>query len=76
MMYGDIILNNKDILNEIPKDITIVDWLYIDYYHFPSTEVFKKAGFNYCVSPTVWNWQTDFPAQVKTVGPAPQKFVF
>ena len=61
LMYGDIILNNPDIIKEIPKDIIIVDWFYGDQYKYPSTDVFKKAGLKYYVSPSVWNFKSSFP---------------
>ncbi len=62
MMYGDIILTHPKILKMIPKDITIVDWNYKPAFYYPSTQTFKDAGFNYLVSPSVWNFSTAFPA--------------
>jgi hypothetical protein len=61
MMYGDIILNNPSILTQIPKDITIIDWHYGPNRYYPSTEVFRKAGFTFYVKPTVWNFVTLYP---------------
>jgi len=62
MMYGDIILTHPKILKMIPKDITIVDWNYKPAFDYPLTQTFKDAGFNYLVSPSVWNFSTTFPA--------------
>jgi len=67
MMYGDIILNNPNILSQIPKDIIIVDWHYGAAKYYPSTEVFKNAGFTYYVSPAVWNFLTLFPTNVNAI---------
>lgn len=61
MMYGDIILNYPQILDKIPKDITIVDWHYFPRFDYPSTKIFSGAGFNYVVSPSVWNFNSAFP---------------
>ena len=61
MMYGDIILSHKEILELIPKDIIIVDWHYNANTNYTSTNVFRDAGFNYFVSPSVWNYRTTFP---------------
>lgn len=61
MMYGDIILSHPEILEQIPKDITIVDWHYFPRFKYPSTRLFNEAGFNYIVSPTVWNFNSAFP---------------
>jgi hexosaminidase len=61
MMYGDIILNNPDILAEIPKDVIIVDWHYGGAFEYGSPEVFRKAGFQFIVSPAVTNFTGPFP---------------
>ena len=61
MMYGDIILSYPQILDKIPKDITIVDWHYFPRFDYPSTKIFSEAGFNYVVSPSVWNFNSAFP---------------
>ena len=61
MMYGDIILNQPEILGKIPKDITIVDWHYNASYSYNSTEVFQKAGFPFIASPAVWTFTGPFP---------------
>jgi hypothetical protein len=61
MMYGDIILKNPNIMSEIPKDITIVDWQYGASFDFPTAQKFKDAGFRFVVSPAVWNFTGPFP---------------
>jgi len=61
MMYGDVILNHTNILDLIPKDVTIVDWHYGANKRYPSTDIFKEAGFQFIVSPSVWNFRTVFP---------------
>jgi len=67
MMYGDIILDLPEILTQIPKDITIVDWHYRPDYYYSSTQKFKEHGFKYIVSPSVWNFPTTFPANVNAI---------
>lgn len=61
MMYGDIILSHPEILERIPKDIIIVDWHYFPRFEYPSTKIFSDAGFNFIVSPSVWNFNASFP---------------
>lgn len=61
MMYGDIILNHPEILQKIPNDVVIVDWHYGANFNFPSTDIFKNAGFPFIVSPAVWNFTGPFP---------------
>ncbi len=67
MMYGDIILRHPEILSMIPKDITIVDWHYAPTVDYPSTKIFKDAGFNYIVSPSVSNYSSPFPVNVNAL---------
>jgi len=67
MMYGDIILDLPEILDQIPKDITIIDWHYRSDFTYPSTTTFNKHGFNYLVSPSVWNFVTTFPTLVNSM---------
>ncbi|MGA7161472.1 MAG: family 20 glycosylhydrolase [Bacteroidota bacterium] len=66
MMYGDIILNQPEILGMIPNDITIVDWHYDASFAYKSTEVFKKAGFTFIASPAVWSFTGPFPNYLNT----------
>lgn len=61
MMYGDILLANPQILSQIPKDITIVDWHYGASFDYPSIKVLRDAGFNVVASPAVWNFTGSFP---------------
>jgi hypothetical protein len=67
MMYGDIILSHPEILKDLPKDITIVDWHYRADESYPSTEVFAKAGHPYLVSPSVWNYPSNFPVNENAI---------
>jgi len=67
IMYGDIILNHPEILQGLPKDITIVDWHYRPQIEYSSTKTFKSAGHEYYVSPSVWNFQTPFPTNVNAI---------
>lgn len=61
MMYSDIILRHPEILELIPKDIIMIDWHYGLSFEYASAGVFQRAGFEYCVSPAVWNFVTAFP---------------
>jgi hypothetical protein len=67
IMYGDILLDHPEILSLIPKDILIVDWQYHVTENYPSTKIIRDAGFNYIVSPSVWNYLSTFPANVNSL---------
>lgn len=61
MMYSDIVLKHPEIMEMIPKDIIMIDWHYGLSFDYTSAGVFQRAGFEYCVSPAVWNFVTAFP---------------
>lgn len=61
MMYGDMILSHPKILEKIPKNVVIVDWQYDPADRYPTTLVFKNAGFPFVVSPSVLNTNGPFP---------------
>ena len=67
MMYGDILLDQPEILTLIPKDIIIVDWHYRADDNYPSTKIIRDAGFNYLVSPSSWNFLSTFPANINSL---------
>lgn len=61
MMYGDIVLDNPTILNEIPNDVIMFDWHYYPQNFYKSVEIFNKAGQPFIVSPGAHNWRNMFP---------------
>ena len=61
MMYGDIILQEPTILNQLPRDIIVVDWHYGASVDYPSVRVFEQAGQPYIVSPGMSDWHRIFP---------------
>lgn len=67
MMYGDILLDQPEILSLIPKDIIIVDWHYRTEDNYPSTKMIHDAGFPYLVSPSAWNFLSTFPANINSL---------
>ena len=61
MMYGDIILENPEILDNLPRDVIIVDWQYRPEADYPSAKFFMESGFDYIISPSVWNFNSVYP---------------
>ncbi len=61
MMYGDIILDYPEILQYIPDNVIIVDWHYDLQSPYSSTEIFKKSGKPFIVSPGTQSWSRIFP---------------
>lgn len=61
IMYGDIIINYPDILDLIPKDIILMDWIYEPLDHYPTVDTLAKPGFPLLVLPGMSNWDRIFP---------------
>jgi hypothetical protein len=61
LMYGDMCLEHPEILGDMPRDITIVDWHYDPDTEYPSIEKFQSPGFRVLVSPGTQAWSRLFP---------------
>ncbi len=64
IMYGDVIVNRKDpevILNAIPKDIVLMDWVYGPKQHYESVDKLAAHNFPLMVLPGLNNWARIFP---------------
>ncbi len=64
IMYGDVIVNRKDpevILNAIPKDIVLMDWVYDPKQHYDSVDKLAAHNFPLMVLPGLNNWSRIFP---------------
>jgi len=64
MMYGDIVLQHPEILEELPKDMVLFDWHYGPQLQYRSVDVFRDAGFRFVVSPGIHNWARIYPNDV------------
>jgi hexosaminidase len=63
MMWGDIAVNNKDIINRLPKDLIILSWGYQAAESFDDAiSPFVKSGFDFMVAPGVGCWGELWPA--------------
>jgi len=68
MMWGDIALSHPDLLEQIPKDVIVMNWIYgarDDYKN--RIEPFQKAGLDQFVCPSVWNFNLIFPNEENAV---------
>ena len=62
MMWGDIILNHPDHLQEVPKDTILLTWGYGDAANFEGQIVpFAKSGYEFFVCPGISNWSRILP---------------
>lgn len=62
MMWGDIILEHPNNLNEIPKDTIMLTWAYDPRASFETQIVpFARSGYEFFVCPGVSNWSRILP---------------
>src|SRR4051812_122495 len=62
MMWGDIAVQNKDIISKLPKDLIVLSWGYGAADSFDDAiEPFTKIGLRFMVCPGVSCWNRVFP---------------
>ncbi len=62
MMWGDIAVNNPEIINRLPKDMIIVSWGYAEMESMDEEILpFTKSGFEFIVAPGVNCWMRIYP---------------
>jgi hexosaminidase len=59
LMWGDIVLKHPEIIPDIPKDITVLDWGYEAEYPFEkNAQTLRKTGHNFYVCPGTSSWNS------------------
>jgi len=61
MFWGDIIRNYPELVEEIPKDVTVLDWNYSYDHDFDSIREFAAAGLVFYACPGTSSWLGLFP---------------
>ena len=62
MFWGDIALNHRDLIGNIPKDMIVMNWQYGARDEFmTSIEPFQDAGLQQFVCPGAQTWNQIFP---------------
>jgi hexosaminidase len=57
--WGDIIIEHPDLISELPKDVTALEWGYEASHPFDERGAqFAKAGLNYYVCPGTSSWNS------------------
>lgn len=60
LMWGDIISRNPEFINEIPKNITLLEWRYESFQDFDAIcKKYQASGHHYMVCPGTSSW-SDF----------------
>jgi hexosaminidase len=61
MFWGDIIRHHPELVAEIPKDLTVLDWAYGHNHKFEAIRDFKEAGLEFYACPGTNSWIALFP---------------
>ncbi len=61
IMYDDIVRKDENILKNLNKNLILMYWDYNPKKSFPYLKKFLDAGFKVIVSPSMLNWQRNFP---------------
>lgn len=57
LMWADIVLKHPELIPQIPKDITLLDWGYESSYPYEKHCIlFQKSGLDYMVCPGTNSW--------------------
>lgn len=60
-MWGDIILKHPEVIDDLPADITLLDWHYEGEDTYPSIALLAERGRRFLVCPGTSSWNTLFP---------------
>ena len=60
-MWGDIVLRHPEVIDDLPADITLLDWHYEAADTYPSIALFAERGRRFLVCPGTSSWNTLFP---------------
>ncbi|HSN10091.1 MAG TPA: family 20 glycosylhydrolase [Hanamia sp.] len=59
MMWGDVVSRNPEVIKDIPKNITLLEWGYEDFQPFNKTcPKYQQAGLHYIVCPGTSSWSS------------------
>jgi hypothetical protein len=60
-IWGDVLLDHPELLKELPKDVTLLDWCYEAAESYPTVKKFAEAGRTFWVCPGTSSWNSLFP---------------
>jgi hexosaminidase len=60
-MWGDILLHHPELIDDVPDDVTLLDWHYDPADEYPTVKTFAEAGRRFWVCPGVGSWNSVFP---------------
>ncbi len=60
-VWGDILLNHPELIDELPDEVILLDWCYDPADEYPTVQTFAQAGRRFWVCPGVGSWNSLFP---------------
>jgi hexosaminidase len=60
-VWGDILLHHPELIDEMPDDVTLLDWCYDPADEYATVQTFAQAGRRFWVCPGVGSWNSLFP---------------
>ena len=61
LFWGDIIRHYPELIDNIPSDVTVLDWGYSHNHPFGRISDFRKAGLPFYACPGTSSWSSLFP---------------
>ena len=61
MLFGDILINYPDLMDEVPEDVILLDWDYDPKESYESTYKFGESNRKFWVCPGTGAWNSIFP---------------
>jgi hexosaminidase len=59
MIWGDVVSHNPEVLTDMPKNITLLEWAYEDFQSFKDNcQKYQQAGIHYMVCPGTSTWSS------------------
>ena len=60
-IWGDVLLYHPELIDQVPDDVTLLDWHYDPADEYPAVKTFAQAGRRFWVCPGVGSWNSVFP---------------
>lgn len=56
LLWGDVIRNHPELIPELPRDVTVLNWGYTRDFDYDTTAQFRAHGFDTWVCPATHGW--------------------
>jgi hexosaminidase len=60
-IWGDILLHHPELIDEVPQDVTLLDWHYEAAEEYLTARTFGESGHTFWVCPGTSSWNSLFP---------------